>query len=818
MMKRSLALALCLCLTLSLMTAAFAATPAVGQFSDKATATGAVMNGSFNATHSYIITEDDSGLLTAETTWTVGSGTVTYTPDAANTANYTLTLSGVNDSGLSICLNTASGASDITVDVEGECVIGELISNDADGNATVTLKGNLTVSAIQAHATTATKSFTVDNNAKLTISSAQASAIDTLTLNPYSQMTTAGAATVTIEKYFKGESAKTSDQSGIKGTGPQLTVGEGTTLNFDNNAYLNMDGVLTVNGTFVVKNNMLDATQLNNLGAVTIGPNGEVFNEAYDGTRTQHIYIGGTPPFISASSGGTVTINNETYTLGGAYPAGGLNNATGPTLYLAGSGYILYNTNSNTVTLNNAALTHPLTLPADVKELHLVRDTTSTITVSDTTATALYASGDLTIRSTGGRYASGVLRIIGPENKLNTGIHVGGGLTIDGASVTVGYYSNDFGVAQNINPAYAVKAASLTVENKGGLSAYATEECIDITGAITVRSGALINAHYAAPYDQTAATIQANSLAVESGAGVGAYWGGLAVTGDVSVTGAGSHITASSERGPGIKAQTVKVKDGARMERVKGTTGIQADTVTIDSTREANGKLALIWGTAGPAIRAKTATLGAKDTVVVVAGTPAGVIADTVIVNGALSAEENKTYTGTYPDDVGRGVAVKSSNVIVDVANGAYINFTPTITLSYTEHACTGGELKPAVTVMDGERVLAPGYYTVSYENNIDNLNNQPAKVTVTATNGYRFDPIGVPTGPTEEEPIVNTPYTLTFTITGTPPAGGNNGGGSGAIIQSPKTFDAGIALYAGLALSATLGAVYVGKKFSLDK
>lgn len=829
-MKRSLALALCLCLALSLMTVAFAAD--VGKFSDKATASGATMSDTFGDTHRYIITEDASGLLAAETTWTVGGGTVTYTP---NGNDYTLTITNVKESGLSICLNTASGDSDITVDVEGECIIRELISNDADGDATVTLTGNLAVSAIQAHHATATKSFTVGESAKLTISSNQASDIDNLTLNPYSQMTTAGRATVTIEKYFKGNGIFEDWGDYTAGSGAQLTVGEGTTLTFDNGAFLDMSGPLTVNGTFEVKDNKIDSTNLTGGGDVKIGPNGKVFNEECidenysDKKMVQYVYVGGTVLFVS-TNGGKITVDNVEYTLSGDYTnllENGVVDVEGmgeKTIYLAGAGFIRHN--GSAVILDGAALTHPLALPDRVTELHLVHDTTSTITVAGDTATALSASGSLTIKSTEDGHLPGVLRIISPNDSPNTGIHVTGGLTIDDANVTVGYYSNLPGVAQNINPAYAVKAASLTVTNNAGLSAYATEQCIDIEGTITVSNRSSINAHHAPPHDQTAATIQAQSLTVKSGdtensgSHVRAYWGGLEVTDTVQVTGAGSFISASNEEGTAIVAATVSVTGGAYMERVKGTTGIEAETVTIESTRGADGTLNLIWGTTGPAIKATEATLGAENKTVVVAGTPAGVVADKVTVKGELSADENITFTGTYTDGVGKGVAVKSDNVIIE---GGYINFTPTITLEYTEHACTGGELRPGVTVKDGERVIDPRYYTVSYENNIHNLNNQPAKVTVTATNGYWFDPIGEPAKETEIEDNVNTPYTLEFKITGTPPAGGNNGGGgtgggNGVTVKSPDTFDAGIALYAGLALSAALGAAYVGKKFSLDK
>ncbi len=801
MMKRSLALALCLCLALSLMTAAFAAD--AGQFSDRTEAEGAVMYGSFNATHSYIITESitesSAELLTNETTWTVGGGTVTYTP---NGNDYTLTITNVKESGLSICLNTASGGSNITVNAI-DSTIGTLYSED-NGNATVTLKGDLTVSAIQAHlddddANNAgvEKKLTVDNEAKLTISSAQTSNIDNLYLEPCSSFATEGTATVNVYKDFKGRTVFDQVDGFDISTRSLLTVGEGTTLVFDGDkAYLQTDGNVVLHGTIKVCNNYISETKL--YGGVTIGPKGKFYNVELDETEMEYICTG-TPPSFAPVRDGYIAIGAVEYAKRGEY-TGQLDDKT---LYTAGSGHI--RRNGSTVILDNATLTHPLTLPDGDMELHLVRDTTSTITVSDDTA--LSAPGSLTIKSTEHGYSSGVLRIISPDNSPNTGIDVTGGLTIDDASVTVGYYSNDPGVAQDINPAYAVKAASLKVTNGGGLSAYATKQCIHITGDIKVSGvGSLINAHYAAPYNQTAATIQANSLAVESGAGVGAYWGGIAVTGNVGVTGEGSFISAGNEKGPGIVAKEVSVTKGAHLERVKGTTGIKADTVTVDSTQDTSGTLSLIWGTDGPAIQAKEATLGAKDTVVIVAGPPAGVVADKVPVTGALSADENKTFTKTYPEGKGKGVAVLSDKVEIEAG---YINFTPTITLEYTEHTCTGRPLEPTVTVMDGERVIDPQYYTVSYENNIDNLNNQPAKVTVTATNGYWFDPIGEPANEAETEDNHNTPYTFEFKIIGTPPVGG----GTGASIQSPKTFDAGIAVYGAMALASAAGAVYVSKK-----
>ena len=60
----------------------------------------------------------------------------------------------------------------------------------------------------------------------------------------------------------------------------------------------------------------------------------------------------------------------------------------------------------------------------------------------------------------------------------------------------------------------------------------------------------------------------------------------------------------------------------------------------------------------------------------------------------------------------------------------------PLMTLEYTTHVYTGEEIRPAVTVKDGETVIPASEYTVSYE---DNTNAGTATVTVTNKAGGNY-------------------------------------------------------------------------------
>ena len=162
--------------------------------------------------------------------------------------------------------------------------------------------------------------------------------------------------------------------------------------------------------------------------------------------------------------------------------------------------------------------------------------------------------------------------------------------------------------------------------------------------------------------------------------------------------------------------------------------------------------------------------------------------------SGTLTAEiSGTTITGTVGSNgdilIGDGRNGKSSNPVGVSISGTTGEIQVQQPGYYTDNGGKDESKLASATIGEGERASVDG----------------SGKITVTESN---TDPDPVDPTPVEpEQPAhTNRRYPATTTTTAETPAAGTD-------VTSAKTFDGGVALYVGMALTSTLGMAWVGKK-----
>ncbi len=162
--------------------------------------------------------------------------------------------------------------------------------------------------------------------------------------------------------------------------------------------------------------------------------------------------------------------------------------------------------------------------------------------------------------------------------------------------------------------------------------------------------------------------------------------------------------------------------------------------------------------------------------------------------SGTLTAEiSGTTITGTVGSNgdilIGDGRNGKSSNPVGVSISGTTGEIQVQQPGYYTDNGGKDESKLASATIGEGERASVDG----------------SGKITVTGSN---TDPDPVDPTPVEpEQPAhTNRRYPATTTTTAETPAAGTD-------VTSAKTFDGGVALYVGMALTSTLGMAWVGKK-----
>ena len=162
--------------------------------------------------------------------------------------------------------------------------------------------------------------------------------------------------------------------------------------------------------------------------------------------------------------------------------------------------------------------------------------------------------------------------------------------------------------------------------------------------------------------------------------------------------------------------------------------------------------------------------------------------------NGTMTAEiSGTTITGTVGSNgdilIGDGRDGKSSNPVGVSVSGTAGEIQVQQPGYYTDNGGKDESKLASATIGEGDRASVDGN----------------GKITVIGPNTDPVDPDPTPVEP-EQPAHTNRRYPATTTTTTETPAAGTD-------VTSAKTFDAGVALYVGMALTSTLGMAWAGKK-----
>ena len=350
-----------------------------------------------------------------------------------------------------------------------------------------------------------------------------------------------------------------------------------------------------------------------------------------------------------------------------------------------------------------------------------------------------------------GKILSSAQYVLTFENAKNVGT----------ASYTVKGVENE-GYTGELHGTFEIKPAPLTIA-----SATVSGKAYDGTATVTI-TGVTLDGVYNYNNDDVSVADTSTLTGTLSSADAGTYYE-LTLTGTASLTGTGADnytLTLPSE------GMTVtNVNDGSGVTISKATSSISFNNYTPGKTYDGTAL-------ANPTESELTLTgAGYNDvTFTWYEGTsPDGAKLD------SAPTDAGTYYLVAFIPDSNNTSASEATSEAITISPKLVSN--PTITLSGTSFEYTGSEIKPTVTVKDGETVIPASEYTVEYSNN---TNVGTATVTIKDVEGGNYTVGGSTTFEiTKAKAVVTTaPTANTLTYTGNPQALVTAGEAEGGTMQ----------------------------------